>query len=274
MNKTEAMKTLESLGSEQTRKTWRRHGITGDCFGVKYGDLYKVVKQIGTDQKLADQLWATGNHDARVLATMIADPAQMTQSSLDQWATSANNQLDVDAVGRLAWSTDCAKSCFEKWIKSKSEWQAATGWHILAGGCCGRPGDVAEDFADLPDSYFEKQLAHIEKNIHKSQNRVRYSMNAAVIGIGMRNSALQKKALDAAKRIGKVEVDHGDTSCKTPDAHSYILKAAAHNAKKKNPSVSKAGTKRKATTTAAKKTPTNKKVAKKKTLKKNVAARS
>lgn len=265
MNKTEVMKTLESLGTEQTRKTWRRHGITGDCFGVKYGDLYKIVKQIGTDQKLAEQLWKTGNHDARVLATMIADPAQMTQASLDDWANTAHNQLDVDAIGRLAWKTKFAKTCFEKWAKSKNEWQAATGWHILAGGCCGRPGEVAGEFADLPDSYFEKQIATIEKNIHKSPNRVRYTMNAAVIGIGMRNSALQTKALDAAKRIGKVEVDHGDTSCKTPDAHSYILKAAAHYSKK-NPSVSRAGMKKKSATSAAtKKTAAKKKIRKKTT---------
>ena len=49
----------------------------------------------------------------------------------------------------------------------------------------------------------------------------------AVIAIGLRNANLEKRAIAAARRIGKVEVDHGDTSCKTPDAEPYILKASA-----------------------------------------------
>ena len=49
-------------------------------------------------------------------------------------------------------------------------------------------------------------------------------MNNALIAIGGRNAKLKKLALAAAKKIGKVEVDHGDTSCKTPDAAAYINK--------------------------------------------------
>ena len=52
-------------------------------------------------------------------------------------------------------------------------------------------------------------------------------MNSALISIGVRNSKLERKALAAAKRIGKVEVDHGETSCKTPDATAYIKKTVA-----------------------------------------------
>ena len=40
-------------------------------------------------------------------------------------------------------------------------------------------------------------------------------------------------ATAAAKRIGKVDVDHGETGCKTPDAAPYIAKAAAHRKKKR-----------------------------------------
>jgi hypothetical protein len=48
-----------------------------------------------------------------------------------------------------------------------------------------------------------------------------------LIAIGIRNSALEKKALAAARQIGKVAVDHGETGCKTPDATAYIQKARA-----------------------------------------------
>jgi hypothetical protein len=50
-------------------------------------------------------------------------------------------------------------------------------------------------------------------------------MNGALIGIGIAKPALRNKAIAAAKRIGKVEVDHGETNCKTPDAVTYIEKA-------------------------------------------------
>ncbi len=57
-------------------------------------------------------------------------------------------------------------------------------------------------------------------------------MNMAVILIGCRNAALRKAATAAAKRIGKVVVDHGDTACKTPDAAQYIDKTWAHSKSK------------------------------------------
>jgi len=246
MNKSQAMKLLKAAGSEQTRKTYTRHGAAGEIYGVRYGDLEKIRKQIGVDQNLADQLWATGNHDARTLATQIADPNQMTQPKLDAWAKTANSQFSLDAVASLAMRTKHAMKCFEKWMKSKQEWTAAAGWHVLAGGCCGRPGTAPSPIEAQPDSFFEKQLEHIEKNIHASPNRVRYSMNGALIAIGGRGGALEKKALAAAKRIGKVEVDHGETSCKTPDAYSYIEKMSARAASRKK-TASKTAAKKKTT---------------------------
>jgi hypothetical protein len=80
---------------------------------------------------------------------------------------------------------------------------------------------------ELEDEYFENHLRTIESSIHKAKNRVRYGMNQAVISIGVRNPKLTKLALAVAKRIGKVEVDHGDTACQTPDAASYIQKTLA-----------------------------------------------
>ena len=64
--------------------------------------------------------------------------------------------------------------------------------------------------------------------IHAAPNAEREGMNLAVIAIGCRSPGLRKAAIAAAKRIGKVEVDHGDTACKTPDAAEYIEKSWAH----------------------------------------------
>jgi len=85
--------------------------------------------------------------------------------------------------------------------------------------------------ASLPDEYFEKFLGVIERAMHSRKNRVRHQMNGALIAIGIRNPALEKKAVAAAERIGKVEVDHGETGCKTPDAVPYIRRAVERKKK-------------------------------------------
>ena len=85
----EVMKELENFGTEQTRKTFCNHGCDGDQFGVKVGDLKKVLIQIKGDQSLAMKLWETNNSDAMYLAALVADGSQMTRTQLDRWAKSA-----------------------------------------------------------------------------------------------------------------------------------------------------------------------------------------
>ena len=70
------MAGLRTTGTEQNRKVYARHGVGKKMYGVSYANLKKLKKQIGTDHALAEKLWGSGNHDARVLATMVADPAQ------------------------------------------------------------------------------------------------------------------------------------------------------------------------------------------------------
>lgn len=223
MNFDEVMQQLESSGSEQTRKTYRRHGINGEMFGVSYATHGALKKKIKVDHDLALKLWATNNHDAQVLATMIIDPKLMSASLLDEWVKSLDSYAITDAFAKAAVQAPSAQKKFEKWMNSKNEWTACAGWTML--------GQSAAN-AELADSYFEPYLETIEREIHSRPNRVRYVMNSALIAIGSHREGLQKKALAVAEKIGKVEVDHGDTSCKTPDAASYILKTSGHRNKK------------------------------------------
>ena len=220
MTVNEVMAELEAFGAEQTRKTYQRHGVSGEMFGVSYAHLGKLQKRIKVDHALALGLWATGNHDARVLATMIADPAQADDKALEGWAKELDSYVITDAVAKYVAASPLVRQKAEKWTKSKQEWIGAAGWVLLA--------QLAMKDATLTDDYFEPYLLAVENDIHKSKNRVRHAMNGAVIAVGVRNPKLQKRAIAAAKKIGKVEVDHGATNCKTPDAAEYILKTAAH----------------------------------------------
>ena len=224
MTQQEVMNVLEAAGTAQNRKVYARHGVRGDQFGVSYALLGRLKKQIKTDHALAEALWATGNHDARVLACMIADPAAVSVATLNAWVRTLDNYVITDAFSGFAARTPHAWGRAKSWIKSKNEWAGAAGWNIVSGLAIEARGPSDTDLAAL--------LPVIEKGIHAARNRTRHSMNNALIAIGARSEALAGAAIAAAARIGKVEVDHGETNCKTPDAASYIAKTRAHYAEK------------------------------------------
>ena len=210
---------LEAMGTAQNRKVYARHGVGGAMFGVSYGNLGKLRKKIEVDHDLAKALWASGNHDAKVLASMVADPAAMRSSDLDAWARDLDSYVITDAFAKVAARTSFVRRKFEKWSRSKNEWVGQAGWLLLC--------TLARSDEELTDDYFVEQLAIIEREIHRRKNRVRYAMNSALIQIGARNETLKQLATAAAQRIGQVKVDHGETGCKTPEAVGYIEKTWA-----------------------------------------------
>ena len=214
------MGELERLGTAQNRKIYGRHGMGENTFGVSYANLKQLKKQIKTDPALAQALWATGNHDARILATMIAAPRQMTEDQIEQWVHSLHNYAQADAFAGIVAQTAYGRAKAEAWVASDEEQIARAGWTVLA--------LLTTNDAALLDSYFEPYLARIERDIHQARNRIRQAMNNTLIAIGSRSAALEPLALAAAARIGKVDIDHGETACETPDAASYIRKTRAH----------------------------------------------
>ena len=214
----EVMQELEVLGSAQTVKTYRRHGVGTHVgvFGVSYADLGRLKKRLKTNQALARDLWTTRNHDARALAMMIVDPAETTSDEVEAWLRDSDYYGMTTPVAQIAAQMPQAVERAARWAADENEWIARAGWQVVEA--------LALATNDLPDSYFEGLLPQIEAGIHGAKNRVSAAMNDAVIAIGVRNEALRQRAAEAAARIGKVYVDHGDTACKTPDATSYIEK--------------------------------------------------
>src|SRR5688572_21962685 len=125
------LKELEILGSAQTRKTYRRHGIGENMYGVSYADLKTLKKKLKTNHELAQHLWATRNHDARVLATMIADPKQMDDAMLEAWVHDVENYVIADAFVGLASKSPLAPQKAAEWTKAKEETIGRAGWHLL-----------------------------------------------------------------------------------------------------------------------------------------------
>ena len=224
-----AMRRLQRAGTAQNRKVYARHGAAEPLFGVSYAELNKLKREIGTDHDLALALWDSGNHDARVLATLVAAPERATARTLDAWVRQAGNHILSSAVGEVAAAGPRARRCMGKWMEADNEWIAAAGWEILAHTAMAAQKTPADGFdeAALGD-WIEK----IETGIHRAPNRVRHCMNNALIALGLFSPAQQKRALQAARRIGRVEVDHGQTGCKTPDAADYIRRTVARRGQK------------------------------------------
>lgn len=211
----DVMHELERLGTAQNRKVYARHGVGEAMFGVSFADLDKLQRKIKQHHALALELWATGNHDARILATKVADPQAMKRKDLESWAKDLDCYVIADACSNVGAASPHGRELADKWIASKNEWIGQAGWNIVS-----RLATTEENGPE--DEYFLSLLTTIEKRIHSCQNRVRYAMNGAMIAIGGRNQRLRKAALAAAGKVGRVEVDHGETGCKTPDAAAYI----------------------------------------------------
>lgn len=215
----EIMQELESLGTEQTRKTFRNHGAKGELFGVKVGDLKVIQKRIRKNHALALGLYDTLNSDAMYLAGLISDPLQMTPEDLQHWVEKAEWEMISEYT--VAWVAAESKYGWEKaleWIQSPVEHIAASGWATLS--CL---MSLKKD-EDLNVAAISGLLDFIAQNIHTQPNRVKYTMNGFVISAGSFVGLLTEKAKDTAKAIGKVQVFMGNTSCKVPDAFEYIVK--------------------------------------------------
>lgn len=222
----ETMAQLEAAGSEQTRKTYRRHGMTDPMFGVSFATLGAMAKKLKKDQPLALALWASENVDARYLATMVADPARITPALLDAWVREARFHMVATYAAALALHGPQAEAIAlaEGWIADPAEIVQRAGWSLVAELALAEPA--------LPDGWLDGLLPRIEAAIHAAPNRAKEGMNTALIAIGTRDDRLEGLAIAFARRIGKVEVDHGDTACKTPLAEPYIVKARTHRREK------------------------------------------
>ena len=219
MTATDVLVQLKALGSEQTKKTYLRHGAKEPLFGVKAADLKVLQKKIKTDHALARELYATGNSDAMYLASMIADPAAMTKADLQKWVKGAYwYMLSGHTVPWVASESRFGRELALAWMDSDAEQVANAGW-CTYGSLVAITPDAALDLAEI-----EKLLGRVKAEIGSAPNRVRYAMNNFVIAVGGYVAPLTAKAKAVAKALGAVEVDMGDTSCQVPDAGAYIAK--------------------------------------------------
>jgi len=143
----------------------------------------------------------------------------MTRTDLQRWLARATSATLCDyTVPWVAAESAHGRELALEWIDSKDAGAASAGWMTLSGLVALRPDE------ELDVKELKRLLARVAKTIHASPNRVRYAMNGFVIAVGSYVAALSDDATAAAKRIGQVDVDMGETACQVPDAAAYIEK--------------------------------------------------
>lgn len=215
----EVMDQLAAFADPQTKKTLMRHGAREPFFGVKVGDLKKILKKTKKNHELSLELYATGNSDAMYLAGLMADETKITEAQLQTWVEQAYwFYLSEFTVPWVAAETDFGFALGLEWIESDQEAIAAAGWSTLSSYAGVRP----DEMLDVPK--YAQLLEHVVAEIGAAQNREVYAMNNFVIAVGCYVASLTEKAQQSAAQIGKLSVDMNGTACKVPLATTYIQK--------------------------------------------------
>ncbi len=220
MNVQLVMQELETLGKERTKKIYMSNGAREPLFGVATGTMKPMVKTIGIDQALAEQLYATGNYDAMYFAGVIADPKAMSEADYDRWMDEAYFFMLSDYVVAVTLSeADIAQEVADKWIVSGEELRMSAGWSCYCWLLGNRPDrEFAED-------KIANMLTQVKQTIHDAPERARYAMNQFIYTVGISYLPLHDLAVATAEEVGPVEIDQDKKKSKTLSASDTIQQA-------------------------------------------------
>jgi 3-methyladenine DNA glycosylase AlkD len=173
----------------------QRFGINADkALGVKVPELRTLAKQIKKDHALALGLWQTGIHEARILASMIADAAEVTPQMMDSWVNDIASWDICDQVcGNLFDRTPYAIEKAIEYSNREEEFVKRAGFVLMA--------EYAAHNKKADDLIFIKLLPIIEREAWDNRNFVKKAINWALRQIGKRNNTLRPIAIACAERI-------------------------------------------------------------------------
>jgi 3-methyladenine DNA glycosylase AlkD len=191
----EVLAELKRKGTAATRRSMARYGIVAKrAFGVPMGTLLVLRKKLGVDQALSLALWDSGWYEARLLATLIGDPAQVTRRQMDAWARSFEN-----------WG-DCDTACFKLFDRVPFAWDKAVEWTASPREFVKRGGfaliaSLALHQKKEPDARFTRYFPIIVTGARDPRHFVKKGVVWALRGLGKRSSALHQSSVRVARRL-------------------------------------------------------------------------
>jgi len=195
----EIIKRLNSKANSKNVKSMARFGIsTKNTLGVPVPILRKMAKEIGRDHKLAQQLWDSKIHEARMLACFIDEIDKVTETQMEKWVKGFDSWDICDQVcGNLFDRTSFAWKRAVECTKRKEVFIKRAGFALMA--------TLSVHNKKAKDEEFEKFFSLIKKHSIDDRNFVRKAVNWALRQIGKRNLNLNKEAIKLAKEIQKMD---------------------------------------------------------------------
>jgi 3-methyladenine DNA glycosylase AlkD len=193
--KAAALRELRELADPKVRAKLAYFGVNvPKAYGISAPVLKAFARHIGRDQKLAEQLWSSGIHEARILAALIGESRKVTATQMERWVRDFDSWDVVDttccylyAAAKPAW-----KKIYE-WSTRRAEFPKRAAFSLAA--YLSYKDKIAED------ARFERFLSVIEREAHDERNFVKKAVNWALRNIGKRNLRLNAAAIRSAERI-------------------------------------------------------------------------
>jgi 3-methyladenine DNA glycosylase AlkD len=186
---------IAARASETNRAGMARYGIrVDDAFGVSVTELRRIAKRLKRDHELALELWRTGNHEARLLAAFVDEPAKVGEEQMERWAADFDSwdvcdEVTTDLFDRtpLAWTKAVA------WAGRPEEFVKRAGFALMAG--------LAVHDKAAGDEAFAALLQLVEREAFDERNFVRKAVNWALRNIGKRDLECNAAAVACAHRV-------------------------------------------------------------------------
>lgn len=199
MNCNQIIKKLKSLNNPENVAGMARFGINpNNTYGVSIPTLRKMAKETGKDHSLAQELWASRIHEARILAGFVDDPKLVTAEQMENWVKDFDSWDICDQVcSNLFDRTSFAHKKAIEWSSREEEFIKRAGFVLMAALSVHDKRAVDDEFLIF--------LPIIKREATDERNYVKKAVNWALRQIGKRNSTLNKKAIETAKEIQKLD---------------------------------------------------------------------
>jgi 3-methyladenine DNA glycosylase AlkD len=190
----ETLAALEAVADPTRRPGMARVGIDVEhALGVSVPEIRRIAKRAGTDQELADALWASGVHEARILATLVADAAAIGRARMEAWAIDIDSWDVGDFAADLFAATPERDRIVAAWAERAEPYVKRCAFAMIARRAVSDKG--------APDGAFVQLLPTIARAARDDRNEVKKAVSWALRQIGKRNRALHAAAVTEAERM-------------------------------------------------------------------------
>ena len=207
----EVLKKLEAWGDPKAKAMYARHGAGENQFGVNLAKLRALAKQIKANHPLALEIWATGNVDARLLATLLMKPKELSADELDAMMQDVSYYKIADwLVTNVVRKTKHGDAMRQRWRDSKKDCVARAGWSLMT-------DKVIQD-----GSVAEATLEVIERKMKQAPFRTQESMNYCLVRIGADYPEHRQRAIDIGNKLEVLKDYPVPKGCTSPFAPVWI----------------------------------------------------